>query len=273
MIIIFSLSLVRCSKYWKSDGHQLITCQIVSSVVCLSYWGFDQSVIHGVQAEEASKLGERGIKCSGLLNTPNYHNSTSFRKVRWPLMWFYVSIIDHLHGCVTLPCVTTTVRAAPIVVGSCQGFCVECGWTGWGKKKKKKKRCSSLRFESTASYLSSDLHCVRRRTERESSEKFHLFLVIWENTTTTNNTLILTYETLHHNAILYSIKQDLKSMVNILPRAISGTAGMHHTVRDAQQLFDMWVPSLISHLHTYKILTANHWTSLVNKAPPFRVPF
>lgn len=50
-------------------------------------------------------------KCIGVLNTPNYHNyhnSASFREVKWSLMWFCVSIIDHLHGCVTPPCGSTT---------------------------------------------------------------------------------------------------------------------------------------------------------------------
>lgn len=70
------------------------------------------------RSRSSSWMGKES-KCAGLLNTPNYHhyhNSASFRKVKWSLMCSYVSIIDHFaRMCYTALWVPSRVRAAAIV--------------------------------------------------------------------------------------------------------------------------------------------------------------
>lgn len=70
------------------------------------------------QSRSSSWMGKES-KCAGLLNTPNYHhyhNSASFRKVKWSLMCSYVSIIDHFaRMCYTALWLPSRVRAAAIV--------------------------------------------------------------------------------------------------------------------------------------------------------------
>lgn len=94
--------------------------------------------------------GVKKKKVSGLLNTANYHNyhnSTSFRKVKWSLMWFYVSIIEHFaRMCYTAVWLNHGSRAAPIVQcvqllhdGAAELF----AWGVCGGKKKKIDRSSS----------------------------------------------------------------------------------------------------------------------------------
>lgn len=71
------------------------------------------------QSRSSSWMGGKESKCAGLLNTPNYHhyhNSASFRKVKWSLMCSYVSIIDHFARiCYTALWLPSRVRAAAIV--------------------------------------------------------------------------------------------------------------------------------------------------------------
>lgn len=127
-----------------------------------------------------SRRRRRGKKCIGLLNTPNYHNyhnSTSLRKVKWSLMWCYVSIIEHLHGCVTLPCGSTTgprsthcslgatitprCRAFPLPFLSLSvSFC--CVKTNW---------CPLLRDAAPRIHAAFAINPAKREKKKENSRK------------------------------------------------------------------------------------------------------